>query len=45
MNEDDYVSLMDDSTYELRKDLRLPAGKLGDDIREAVEAGKDSKVG
>jgi translation initiation factor 5A len=43
ISDDGFVTLMLDSGT-TREDLKLPEGKLGDDIRAAVDDGKDLLV-
>lgn len=38
--DDDYVSMMDDNA-EIRADLKLPEGELGDNIKKLFESGED----
>ena len=44
VNDDGFVSLMDDTTYELRKDLKVPGGKIGEEIKEALAEDRNTKV-
>ncbi len=41
---DGFVSLLDDENNEIREDIRLPIGDLGNDIRESFEKEEPIKV-
>ena len=44
VTDENYVVLMDDTTCELRSDMKVPGGKVGEEIKKLTEAEKDAKV-